>query len=157
MLDFQLTGLDPEPFRSLFGRSDAELREHGAVRRVATESPGFPCRVSLEDADVGDELLLVSYRHLPVASPYRAVGPVFVRRGAVRPRLAVGEVPPYVTRRLISLRAYDAADFMVAATVCEGAVVASEIERHLADAAVAYLQLHNAKQGCFSCQVDRVR
>ena len=154
---FQLRGIDPEPFRSLFDRSEAELREHGAVRRIATESPGFPCRVSLEDAEVGEVLLLVSYRHLPVASPYRAIGPVFVRRGAKPRVLAVGEVPPYVTRRLISLRAYDAADMMVAATVCEGAAVASEIERHFGDAAVAHLQLHNAAQGCFSCQVDRVR
>jgi Protein of unknown function (DUF1203) len=157
MIDFQLTGIDPEPFRPLFDCSDVELRGHGSVRRVATESPGFPCRVSLEDAEVGDELLLVSYRHLPVASPYRGVGPIFIRRGASRAQLAVGAVPPYVTRRLISLRAYDAADMMVAATVCEGVSVASEIERHFGDAAIAYLQLHNAKQGCFSCQVDRVR
>jgi hypothetical protein len=93
--------------------------------------------------------------HQPAASPYRASGPIFIRRGARRRTLAVGEIPPYVTRRLISLRAYDSAHMLVSATVCEGAVVASELDRHFDTAHVAYIHLHNAKQGCFSCQVNR--
>ena len=156
MHPFQLVGIDPAPFAPLFELTDEQLRAHGAVRRFATESPGFPCRVSLEDAQLGDELLLLPYEHHPASSPYRSSGPIFVRRGATQRRLAPGEVPPYVTRRLISVRAYDAAGMMVGAAVCDGPRVPGEIERCLDDARVAYLQLHNAKQGCFSCQVDRL-
>jgi len=155
MHPFQLVGIDPAPFEPLFAWSDEQLAAFGAVRRTATESPGFPCRVSLQDAEVGDELLLLPYHHHATASPYRGSGPIFVRRGAAQRRLAPGELPGYVTRRVISLRAYDAQGMMVDATVCEGSVVAAAIERLFSDPEVAYLQLHNAKQGCFSCQVNR--
>jgi hypothetical protein len=45
---FQLIGIDHAPFQALFGLSDEALKEHGAVRRFAQQSPGYPCRVSLE-------------------------------------------------------------------------------------------------------------
>ncbi len=56
----------------------------------------------------------------------------------------------------MSVRAYDADDMMIQATVCEGALVAAELEQLFNDADVAYVQLHNANQGCFSCAVARV-
>ena len=64
-------------------------------------------------------------------------------------------MPPYVTRRLISVRAYDAGHMMVAASVCDGPAVADEIVARFFDPDVAYVHLHNAKQGCFSCLVVR--
>ena len=112
--------------------------------------------MSLADAEAGDELLLLPFEHLSTGSPYRASGPVFVRRGARRAVLAPGEIPPYVTRRWMSVRAYDADDMMVAAEVCDGAEVRAVIERLIADEAVAFIHLHNAKRGCFSCRVERV-
>ena len=152
---FQLLGIDHELFEPLFQLSDEQLKWHGAERRIATERPGYPCRISLEDASVGEELLLLPYLHQPAASPYRASGPIFVRRGAKQRTLAAGEVPSYVTNRLMSVRAYDAAHMMVAASVCEGVLAAQEIERCFSNERVAYIHLHNAKQGCFSCQVVR--
>jgi Protein of unknown function (DUF1203) len=157
MNSFQLVGLDDAPFAQFFELSDERLAALGAVRKTATQSPGFPCRVSLEDAEVGEQLLLLPYVHQPAASPYRASGPIFIRKGAKTRKLAVGEVPAYVTRRLISIRAYDAAHMMVDAMVCEGARVGEEIARLFGNDVVAYIQLHNARQGCFSCQVNRAQ
>lgn len=156
MANFQLAGIDHEPFAPLFALSDAELAQRGMARRIADSDHGFPCRVSLEDAAVGDELLLLHYEHHAVASPYRASGPIFVRRGQTRRVLTPGCVPDYVTRRLMSARAYDAAHLMVAADVLEGVDVAGALAQMFADAAVAYVHLHNARQGCFSCRVRRV-
>ena len=137
--------------------SDGELAALGARRVVADEAFGFPCRVSLADADVGDELLLLPFEHLRTRSPYRASGPVFVRKGARRAVLEPGAIPPYVTRRWMSVRAYDADDMMVAADVCDGSDVRGVIERlHRAIRRVAFIHLHNAKRGCFSCRVERV-
>jgi hypothetical protein len=65
-------------------------------------------------------------------------------------------LPPYVTRRLISLRAYDAGDMMVDAGVAEGDALRPEIERLLRDTRVRYIHLHNARRGCFSCALERV-
>ena len=97
MQGFRLSGIDHQQFEPLFSCSDEQLRQMGAVRRSATDMPGFPCRVSLEDAEVGEELLLLPFVHQPAASPYRASGPIFIRRGARQRVLAVGEVPAYVT------------------------------------------------------------
>lgn len=152
---FRLVGIDHAPFAPLFELSDEQLRTRHAVRRVATASSGYPCRVSLEDAREGEELLLLPYAHQPVDSPYRASGPIYVRRGATQRTLAPGEVPPYVTIRVISVRAYDANHMMVAASVCDGLEVADEIAARFEDPDVAYVHLHNAKQGCFSCLAER--
>jgi hypothetical protein len=153
---FRLVGLAAENFEPFFAMSDAELAARGARRVVADAPAGFPCRVSLVDADVGDELLLLPHEHLSTGSPYRASGPVYVRRGATRAVLAPGAIPPYVTRRLMSVRAYDAGDMMVDAAVCDGTEAHDAIERMLSDAAVSFIHLHNAKRGCFSCRVERV-
>jgi hypothetical protein len=152
---FQLVGLDPAPFQALFDLSDEQLLAHAAQRRFADEHPGFPCRVSLEDARPGEELLLLPFLHQPAASPYRASGPIFVRRGATRRTLPVGTLSGYVTRRLISVRAYDAAHMIVDASVCEGAALAPQIDAFFSRDDIVYLHLHNAKQGCFSCKVER--
>ena len=152
---FQLVGLARGQFGHLFVMSDEELQQHGAVRRIATESPGFPCRISLEDAEVGEGLLLLPYVHQPASSPYRASDPIFIRRDAEQCRLPAGEIPNCVSRRLMSVRAYDAGDMMIEATVCEGTLVGRELERLFNDSRVAYVHLHNAKQACFSCAVTR--
>ena len=154
MHSFQLVGLDHAQFEPLFALSDRELAKLGAERRVATHSPGFPCRVSLEDASEGEELLLLPFLHQPADSPYRASGPIFVRRGA-KQRTLVAAMPDYVSTRLMSVRAYDARHMIIDASVCEGTHAAAEIERLFANDAVAYIHLHNAKRGCFSCRVER--
>jgi len=156
MPSFQLVGLAAEPFKPLFDLADRELAALGAKRVIASEYPGYPCRIGLVDAEVGEELLLLTYAHHHVASPYQASGPIYVRRGAAQRILQVGEVPDYVSRRLISARAYDSAHMMVAAEVCDGTEVGSVIEGLLLDARVAYVHLHNAKRGCFSCLATRV-
>lgn len=156
MSSFRLVGLAAENFEPFFAMSDAELAALGARRVIADAPTGFPCRVSLEDAAAGDELLLLPFEHLSTGSPYRASGPVFVRKGSRRAVLPAGEIPPYVTRRVMSVRAYDADDLMVDADVCEGANVRQVLERFVADEAVAFIHLHNAKRGCFSCRVERV-
>ena len=157
MQSFQLIGISPDPFQFLFELPDADLARLHARRVIATEKPGFPCRVSLVDAEVGEELLLLPYTHQPAASPYQASGPIFVRKGAEQRFLEVNEVSEYVSLRLMSLRAYDSAHMIVDADVCEGQSVVPAIERLFGDARVQYIHLHNAKRGCFSCLVRRAQ
>lgn len=155
MISFQLVGLPTEPFSSLPDLPDAELARLG-VRRVRAENkPGYPCRVSLMDAEIGEELFLLPYEHQPANSPYRSSGPIFVRLEVVQQTLPVGEIPDYVRRRLISVRGYDDEDMMINAEVCEGDRVGEEIERQFSNPKVRYIHLHNAKRGCFSCLVRR--
>lgn len=156
MSSFQIVGLSPLPFEPLFALSAEALAARGIRRVRAAASPGYPCRIGLEDAEAGDELLLLPFEHQPANSPYRASGPIYVKVGARQRTMATGEVPESVRRRQISLRAYDGNDMIVDAEVCDGEFVAVEIERLLRDPLVRYLHLHNAKRGCYSCLVRRV-
>jgi hypothetical protein len=155
MTAFRLVGLAAESFSPLFALSDAELLERNARRVFAATKPGYPCRVSLADAEIGDELLLLPFEHQPASSPYKSSGPIFVRKGARPAQLGIGVIPEYVLTRLISVRAYDAAGFMTDAIVCGGTDAAATIQKMFARDEVAYIHLHNANRGCFSCQVVR--
>jgi hypothetical protein len=151
---FLIHGIDPTPFASWFALSDAELHARGARRRIADSTPGFPCRVSLVDADVGEELLLVPFEHHPASSPYRGSGAIYIRRAA-RAQVTLDRVPDVLARRLLSARAYDAGGMMVGADVVDGTELASLLERMLGRRDVEYVHVHNAKPGCFACRVTR--
>jgi hypothetical protein len=55
----------------------------------------------------------------------------------------------------MSIRAYDAANLMTDARVCSGPDVVSAIQAMFTRDEVAYIHLHNANRGCFSCAVVR--
>ena len=154
-MDFRISGLDRDQFAPLFGLSDVQLSERGIVRRVADRQPGFPCRVSLQDAEPGETLLLLNYEHLAVASPYRASHAIYVRENAQTAQPAVNEIPTVLRNRLLSLRAYDGAGMMVEADVVHGTDVEPVIERILAEQNVEFIHVHNAKPGCFAARIDR--
>lgn len=153
-MSFVIDGLDPTPFLPLFTLSDLELAARGVRRQIVDERPGSPCRVSLDDADIGDEVLLVTFRHHDVNSPYRGEGPIFVRRNARRARF-VDALPPMLASRMVALRAYDAAGMMVTADLVRGVEAHAPLDGQLRDARVAYVHLHLARAGCFLCRIDR--
>ena len=155
MSGFVIRGLDPAPFMALYGLSDAALDEQGVVRMAVDAKPGFPCRVSLEDGDVGEMMLLLNHEHLPVDSPYRQRHAIFVREGAVEPAQFENEVPEQLAIRTLSVRAYDAEGMMTDADLVEGRELATLIDRFFADPSVTYLHAHNAKRGCFAARIDR--
>ena len=53
-MSFRVTGLDPAPFRHLFGLSHAALAAHGVKRYLVDSKPGFPDRVEVRDMEVGE-------------------------------------------------------------------------------------------------------
>jgi uncharacterized protein DUF1203 len=135
--------------------SDEELAARGARRVTADRHPGFPCRVSLEDAQPGETLLLLNYEHQPAPGPYRSCYAIYVRQHAADAHLAVNEIPPVLRSRLLSLRAFSAAGELLDAEIVEGAGLAAVIERLFAEPTVDYLHVHNAKPGCYAARVDR--
>ena len=153
--DFRVVALARERFAHLFGMSDVELAALGARRLSVDENPGYPCRISLADAEVGERVILVPFRHHDVKSPYQAQGPVFVRESAATAEPAVNEVPAMLRHRLLSVRAYDGGAMMKGAAVCEGKALEQTIREFLADPDIAYLHVHNARPGCFNCEVRR--
>ena len=153
-MDFRIRGLDPAAFAPLFAMTDAELARRRALRRVADEKPGFPCRVSLADAETGAAVLLLNYEHLPVDSPYRASHAIYVSEGATRFD-GVNIVPPALRARYLAVRAFDAAGMMVDADTVQGTEVEGLVERFLSRRDVDYLHAHFARRGCFAARIDR--
>lgn len=154
-MTFQIHALPHAPFAPLFALSDAALRDMRAVRVTADASPGFPCRVSLQDAQVGDALILINHAHLAVGSPYDASHAIYVREGAVQAQIAPGEVPQSLATRKLSLRGFDAQHMMLMADVVDGSDVAQALRRFFDNAEVAVVHIHNAKQGCFAATATR--
>jgi hypothetical protein len=153
---FQFHGIPMTPFLPLFSLDDAALAQRGIVRTFAEESPGYPCRVSLQEAHTGEELLLLNYDHQQANSPYRASGPIYVRRGAAPATLAANVVPESVLRRLTSVRAYDAAHMIIDAEICDRSAIVAYLQRTFINDAVAYIHVHYAKRGCYGCRVTRM-
>jgi hypothetical protein len=152
---FRISALPLSQFQPLFALSDDALVARGMRRVVADEHPGFPCRVSLEDAQPGETLILLNHVHHDVDGPYRGSGPIYVREQATPANLAPGELPDLLRRRLLSLRAYDAAGMLRAAEVIEGRELPALVAGMFADPEVAYLHAHNARPGCYNCRIDR--
>lgn len=151
---FRFQGLPAAVFETYLSMSDAELEAAGARRMVADAKPGFPCRVSLQDAQPGEQVLLVNFEHQPADSPYRAKGPIFVRETA-RHAFDGTDVPPVLRGRLLSLRAYDSAGLMVDADVIDGAEVETLLARLFAAPQTEMVHIHYARRGCFACSVER--
>jgi Protein of unknown function (DUF1203) len=154
-MSFRITGLDPAPFRRLYGLPVEELARLGVKRSVADAKPGFPDRIELRDAEPGESLLLLNYVHQPADTPYKASHAIFVREGAERAYEAVDETPECLRLRALSLRAFDASGLMVDADLADGRELEAAIERLLANPAAAYIHAHYAKRGCYAARIDR--
>jgi hypothetical protein len=154
-MHLRFRGLPLEAFEPLFALSDPELARRGVRRMKADENPGYPCRVSLEDAEPGESVLLLSHQHQPTASPYRSSGPIFVRERARESFDRVDAVPTVLRGRLLSLRAYDREGIMIDADIVEGGEVEGLLQRLFAREAADTVHIHNARRGCYACRVER--
>ncbi len=151
-MPFRIQGLPAEQFAPLFALSDEELAQRGAVRRIA-DGPR-PCRISLTDAEAGDELILVNYEHHPVASPYRMRFAIYVRRDE-KTFDAVDTVPEQLRTRTLAVRGFDAQAMMTGWELTEGAQLEKAIEKLFTDPRTVYLHVHFAAPGCYAARVER--
>ena len=152
---FTVRGLSPEPFQALFNLSDDELEKRRARRLIADSKPGFPCRVSLQDAEPGEEVILTNFVHLDSQSPFHSTHAIYVRKGVTTVAPYRDRLPEMLRSRLLSIRAFDAEDTLVGADVVEGGQAEVVIARFFQDPAVAFLHVHFAKPGCYACRIDR--
>lgn len=152
-MNYRIEGLDPAPFAALHAMTDDELSRHGAVRMTVTDCPGFPCRVTLEDVEVGGSVILLNHLSHEVANPYRASHAIFVSQGE---RATYEDaVPAALDRRVLSLRAFDEAGMMADAALAQPGEADAVIRRLFGRNDVVYIHAHNAVRGCFAAKVER--
>ncbi|MBB5705375.1 DUF1203 domain-containing protein [Sphingopyxis panaciterrulae] len=153
-MTYAITGLDPEPFAPLFAMSDAELAARSACRVTANADRGFPCRISLEDARAGEELILLHHVSHDVATPYRSAYAIYVRQGVAAATWR-DELPPVFAGRTLALRAFGADGMLRTARLAGPGEVDGAIRDLFADPATAYIHAHNAAYGCFAARIER--
>jgi len=154
-MTYRITGLDPAPYKPLFGLTDTELANRGAVRMTVTEKPSFPCRVSLTDREIGETVLLVNHVSHDVANPYRASHAIFVTESEDAAGEYVDEVPPVFGPRVLSLRGFDADGMMAAATLTQQGEADAGIRSLFDNPAIETIHAHNATRGCFAAKIER--
>ncbi len=154
-MSFTITGLSPEPFQHLFGLPEAVLREQSIVRRTADTKPGFPCRITLEDAEPGETVLLLNHQSHSAETPYASRYAIYVREGAAAASTYRDELPPVFINRPIALRLFNADGMLVGADMGVNGDLKAKIEQALTRPDVDYIHAHNAMHGCFAAEVRR--
>ena len=154
-MTYRITGLDPAPYKPLFGLSDDELAERGIVRMTVTEKPNFPCRVRLTDRDIGESVLLLNHVSHDVANPYRASHAIFVTEGAEEAAEFFDEVPPVFETRVLSLRGFDKGGMMADAILTQPGEADAGIRKLFSNPEIETIHAHNATRGCFSAKIER--
>jgi hypothetical protein len=153
-MTYRIEGLQRADFDALFALDDADLAARNA-RRVTATGPGFPCRISLEDAPAGESLILLNHISHDVATPYRSAYAIYVREAAVDPATYVDATPPVFDGRPIVFRAFDAKGMLQTAALALPGQADEKIRMLFDDPAIAYIHAHNAAHGCFSARIDR--
>jgi hypothetical protein len=153
-MTYRIEGLRRADFTALFAMSNAELAAQNAVRVTAT-GPGYPCRVSLEDAKAGEQLILLNYTSHDVTTPYRSAYAIYVRESAEEIAPLIDATPPVFEGRPLGLRAFDADGMLKDAALALPGQADAKIRELFADDNIAYIHAHNAAHGCFSARIDR--
>lgn len=153
-MTYRISGVTPAQFLPLFALSDAELAERRAVRVIADRHPGFPCRVTLKDAAIGEELILLHHVSHDVATPYRSAYAVYVSRSDDAPDYR-DVLPPVMQGRPLGLRGFDAAGMLRGARLAAPGEADAGIRDLFDNPDIAYIHAHNAAHGCFVARVDR--
>jgi hypothetical protein len=154
-MTYSICGLSPAPFAPLFALDDNALALRGARRVIASADRGFPCRVSLEDARAGEQLILLNHTSHDVPTPYRSSYAIYVREGAVSPPPYIECVPPVFEGRPLGLRGFSVDGLLLDARLAMPGEADGAIRSLFAAAEIAYIHAHNAAHGCFAAQIDR--
>jgi hypothetical protein len=154
-MDYVIKGLSAEPYRHLYGKTDEELKTFGVKRYIADKNPGYPDRIEMRDAEVGESLLLINHVSMEKKTPYKASHAIFVREGAEHQYESRNEIPAVMFNRILSLRAFDANGMMVDAAVAQGEEIQNVVECFLNNDQVSYIDAHNAVRGCYSGKIER--
>jgi hypothetical protein len=153
-MTFHVRGLPSEHFTHLFALDDEALARHAAVRMRAVEGQRYPCRVSLTDAQPGEQVVLVNYEHHAVASPYRSRFAIYVREGE-QTYDARDQIPAQLLARQLAVRAYDDRGMLVGCDLTHGHALSTLVGRLFENSSASYLHVHYAKPGCYAARVDR--
>lgn len=152
---YRIEGLAPEAFESLFGMMDGELAARGAVRVTADASSGYPCRISLQDAAPGEELVLLNHVSHDVEGPFRTTYAIYVRKDADKAASFTDTAPAYLDRRTLSLRGFGADGMLKDGLLALPGEADANIRALFERPEIDTIHAHAATFGCFLARIER--
>lgn len=154
-MTYRIEGLHRDAYAGLLGLSDPELAEHGARRVTADARPGFPCRVTLEDAEPGESLILFNHVSHDVPTPFRSAYAIYVRESAGAPACFADETPPVFAGRALGLRGFDGQGMLRGALLALPGEADAKIRALFDRPEIETIHAHNAAAGCFAAKIVR--
>lgn len=152
---YRIEGLRLDAFAGLIGLPDEALAERGALRVTADDKPGFPCRVTLEDAEPGETVILLNHVSHDAPTPYRASHAIYVREAAAKTAVYVDTPAPVFAGRTLSLRGFDRDGMLRQAVLAPPGEADARIRTLFDDPGIATIHAHNAAAGCFAARIER--
>jgi hypothetical protein len=152
---YRIEGLPQEIYAGLLGLQTEELFRRNARRVRADSKPGFPCRVTLEDAEPGESLILFNHVSHDVPTPFRSAYAIYVREKAEAPACFVDETPPVFAGRALGLRGFDSEGMLRGALLALPGEADARIRALFERPEIATIHAHNAAAGCFAAKIVR--
>lgn len=154
-MTYRIEGLDRDAYAGLLRLTDDELADRCARRVTADSKPGFPCRVTLEDAEPGEGLILFNHVSHDVPTPFRSAYAIYVRECAEAPASFVDTIPPVFAGRALGLRGFDSEGMLRGALLALPGEADARIRALLERPEIASIHAHNAAAGCFAAKIVR--
>jgi hypothetical protein len=154
-MTYRIEGLPGDAYSHLIQMCEGELEAHHARRVRADSKPGFPCRVTLEDAEPGESLILFNHVSHDVPTPFRSAYAVYVREIAAGPACYVDEPPPVFAGRALGLRGFDSEGMLSGALLALPGEADEKIRELFDRPEIATIHAHNAAAGCFAARIVR--
>lgn len=154
-MPYRIEGLQAVAYEDLLALGDEALAARNALRVMADSKPGFPCRVTLEDAEPGERLILFNHLSHDVPTPFRSAYAIYVREKAGAPACYVDEPPPVFAGRTLGLRGFDAEGMLRGALLALPGEADSGIRALFDRPGIETIHAHNAAAGCFMAKIVR--
>ncbi|HEX9946503.1 MAG TPA: DUF1203 domain-containing protein [Allosphingosinicella sp.] len=154
-MTYRIEGLEREAYAYLLRLGDDDLAGLSARRVTADRKPGFPCRVTLEDAEPGESLILFNHVSHDVPTPFRSAYAIYVRETALEPAVHANSTPPVFEGRALGLRGFDREGMLRGALLALPGEADGKIRELFDRPEIETIHAHNAAAGCFAAKIVR--
>lgn len=154
-MHYVISGLKSSDFAHLYGRDDEYLAQHNARRVLASPDSALPDRIGLKDVPSGENAILLNHTYQPAQSPYHGKHAIFIHEGCIKSGLFYNEIPKYLAKRQLSLRAFNIEHCIIAAELATGEDIEPMVLTLLQMPETAYIHAHSARYGCYLAAIRK--
>ncbi|ORM67341.1 DUF1203 domain-containing protein [Pantoea rwandensis] len=154
-MHYVISGLNSSEFAHLYGQDSDYLARHNARRVTADIHSALPDRIGLKDVPPGENAILLNHTYQPAQSPYHGQHAIFIHEGCTHSGVFNDEIPEYLAKRQLSLRAFNLEHCIIAAELATGYEVEQTVLALLQRPETAYIHAHSAQFGCYLARVSK--